>query len=69
MFRSKGPYAVAMNAGRHYDVSPHVQRFLLLKDVPSPDGQRPAPPEIHLILHWSEELKATVSVDRVGLPR
>jgi serine/threonine-protein kinase len=54
----KGPYAVAVNAGRHYDVSPDGQRFLLLKDVPAADGQKPAAPEIHLVQHWAEELKA-----------
>jgi serine/threonine-protein kinase len=56
----KGPYAVAVNTGRHYDVSPDGKRFLLLKDVPTPDGQKPAAPEIHLVQHWGEELKAKV---------
>ena len=45
-------------AGRHYDVSADGQRFLLLKDAPPPDGQKPAAPEIHVVLNWQEELKA-----------
>ena len=58
----KGPYAVAVNTGRHYDGSSDGQRFLLLKDAPTPDGQMPdgqmpAAPEIRLVLNWAEELK------------
>jgi serine/threonine-protein kinase len=56
----KGPYAVAVNAGRHYDVSADGQQFLLLKDAPTPDGQRTATTEIHLVLNWTEELKRLV---------
>ena len=52
--------ALAVNAGRHYDVSADGQRFLLLKDAPTPDGQKPAAPEIHLVLNWTEELKRLV---------
>jgi hypothetical protein len=38
----KGSYAVAVNAGRHYDVSPDGKRFLLLKDVaPAPNTTKP----------------------------
>jgi hypothetical protein len=51
----KGPYAVPVNAGRHYDVSVDGQRFLLLKDAPAPDGQKPAEPEIELVQHWVGE--------------
>jgi hypothetical protein len=47
----KGPYAVALNAGRHYDVSADGQKFLLLKDAPTPDGQKTPTPEIHLVLN------------------
>jgi serine/threonine-protein kinase len=56
----KGPYADAVNTGRHYDVSADGRRFLLLKDAPAPDGQKPAAPEIHLVEHWFEELRAKV---------
>lgn len=56
----KGPYAVAANAGRHYDVSPDGKRFLLLMDAETATGAKPAPPEIHLVLNWAEELKAKV---------
>jgi Tol biopolymer transport system component len=56
----KGPYAVAINAGRHYDVSANGQRFLLLKDAPTMDGQKSAAPEIRLLLNWQEELKQRV---------
>jgi Tol biopolymer transport system component len=56
----KGPYAVALNGGRHYDVSADGQRFLLLKDAPTPDGQKAAPVEIHIVLNWLDELKARV---------
>ena len=54
----KGTYALALNAGRHYDVSPDGKRFLLLVDATAPDGKKPAPPEMHLVLNWTEELKA-----------
>ena len=56
----RGPYAFAANTGRHYDVSADGQRFLLLKDAPTPNGQKAPAPEIHLVLHWVEELKAKV---------
>jgi eukaryotic-like serine/threonine-protein kinase len=52
----KGPYAAPKNTGRHYDVSSDGKRFLLLKDVPAPDGQKAAAPEILLVQHWVEEL-------------
>jgi hypothetical protein len=60
----KGPYAFGINAGRHYDVSPNGQRFLLFKDAPAPDGQKPAAPEIHLVQHWAEELKAKLQAGK-----
>ena len=56
----KGPYAVALNAGRHYDVSPDGQRFLLLVDAPAPDGQKAEVPEMRFVQNWTEELKAKV---------
>jgi serine/threonine-protein kinase len=60
----KGPYAVALNSGRHYDVSVDGQRFLMLVDAPTPDGQKPEAPEMHLVLNWTEELKAKVPAER-----
>ena len=54
----KGPYALALNAGRHYDVSVDGKRFLLFKDAPTSAGQKSAAPELHLVLNWTEELKA-----------
>ena len=54
----KRPYASAAGTGRHYDVSADGQRFLLLKDAPTPNGQKTSAPEIHLVLNWFEELKA-----------
>jgi hypothetical protein len=52
-------YAFAASTGRHYDVSADGQRFLLLKDA-TPNGQKTAAPEIHLVQHWDEELKRLV---------
>ena len=34
--------------------------FSYCKDVETPDGAKPAAPEIHLIQHWAEELKRLV---------
>lgn len=59
---AKGPYAVAVNTGRHYDVSPDGQRFLLLKDVAQAGTAKPVAPEIHVVLNWTEELKRLVPV-------
>jgi len=56
----KGPYAVALNAGRHYDVSPDGQRFLLLVDAPTSEGQKAELPEMRFVQNWAEELKAKV---------
>jgi serine/threonine-protein kinase len=61
---AKGPYSVAINAGRHYDVSADGQRFLVLKDAQAPDGQEPAAPEIHLVQHWVQELEAKLPAGR-----
>jgi serine/threonine-protein kinase len=56
----KGPYASPLNVGRHYDVSPDGQRFLLLKDVETPGSIKPPPPEIRLVQHWVNELERLV---------
>jgi hypothetical protein len=55
----KGPYRATFG-GRHYDVSADGQRFLLLKDASTTDGQKPVAPEIHVVLNWIEELKRLV---------
>jgi serine/threonine-protein kinase len=52
----KGSYAVAVNNGPHYDVSPDGKRFLLLKDAASTVGERRAP-ELHVIEHFDQQLK------------
>jgi Tol biopolymer transport system component len=56
----QGPYAVPVNAGRHYDVSPDGKRFLLLKDVEgaADAGSRMVP--IHVVLNWSDNLRRLV---------
>jgi serine/threonine-protein kinase len=54
----KGGFAVAVNAGRHYDVSRDGRRFLLLKDVD--DAEARDTPQLVIWLHWSEELKRLV---------
>jgi hypothetical protein len=54
----KGPYAITLNSGRNYDVSPDGKRFLLLKDAESAASAKPFAPEIMLVQHWAEELKA-----------
>jgi hypothetical protein len=59
-----GPYAVAVNNGRHDDVSPDGKRCLLLKDVETAAGGKPAAPEIHLVEHWAKELKAKLRAGR-----
>jgi serine/threonine-protein kinase len=57
----KGTFSVPQ-LGRTYDVSADGQRFLLLKDAPTPDGRKPAAPELHVVLNWHEELKRLVPV-------
>ena len=54
----KGPYAVAVNDGRHYDVSPDGKRFLLLKDVETAAGAQACAARDPSVQHWAEELKA-----------
>jgi eukaryotic-like serine/threonine-protein kinase len=44
---------------RGYDVSPDGQRFLMIKEGGS-SGQSAAPPQIVVVQHWTEELKARV---------
>jgi serine/threonine-protein kinase len=54
----KGHAAAPVYSGRHYDVSPDGKRFLLLKDAESAGSAKPVLPEIILVQHWTEELKA-----------
>ena len=56
----KGPYARAVNAGRHYDVSPDGKRFLLLKDAETTSTGKPVQPELRIVLHFSDELERLV---------
>lgn len=57
---AKRPFGFSVSTGRNYDVSADGQRFLLFKDAPTPNGQKAAAPEIHLVQHWDEELKRLV---------
>ena len=48
--------------GRHYDVAPDGQRFLVIKDgVERTEGQ--ASPPINVVINWTEELKARVPIN------
>ena len=58
----QGSYATPLNTGRHYDVSPDGQRFLLLRDA-GDTREDVASPQIILVQNWFEELK-----DRVPVP-
>ena len=58
----QGSYATPLNTGRHYDVSPDGQRFLLLRDA-GDTSEDVASPQIILVQNWFEELK-----DRVPVP-
>ena len=55
------PYfgGVGNSSPRTYDVSPDGQRFLMLKQVASPD-QSAAPARIVVVQNWMEELKRLV---------
>src|SRR5262249_1887420 len=52
------------NAERTYDVTRDGQKFLMIKDATSADaaatatGRPPAPIEMVVVLHWTEELNA-----------
>ena len=47
---------------RHWDVSPDGERFLLLKEATAP-GVDPAPPQINVVLNWSQDLVRRVPID------
>lgn len=53
----KRPFAIARNAGRHYDVSSDGNRFLLLKEARASGEQTPERPRINYVQHFDEELK------------
>jgi eukaryotic-like serine/threonine-protein kinase len=48
--------ALALQAGRGYDVSPDGQRFFMIKDAAA--GGAAASIPINVVVHWTEELKA-----------
>ena len=45
---------------RSYDVSPDGQRFLMIKE--GPEGDKPSPPNMTVVLNWFEELKAKLPI-------
>ena len=49
-------------AGRHYDVSPDGERFLMLKRAVQGNGGDEGIPQINMVLNWFEELKERVPV-------
>ena len=55
----KGPYVQTL-VGRHYDVSADGQRFLLIKEAPPLDGEKPLAPALNVVVNWQEELKRLV---------
>ena len=48
---------------RRMEGSPDGRRLLILREVRSADDQDVGPPEIAMVVNWSEELKARVPVD------
>ena len=54
------PYVGSQGQGRQYDVDPDGQRFLMLSDAAAGDGGAALRPQINVVLHWFEELKARV---------
>ncbi len=57
----QGSYATPFNTGRHYDVSPDGQRFLLLREAGDTSAQA-ARRQIILVQNWFEELNERVPV-------
>ena len=54
----KEGYLTNLNSGRHYDIAPDGQRFLMIKERGA-DGTA-APASIIVVQHWVEELKRLV---------
>ena len=54
------PYLDLFEGGRHYDVDPNSQRFLMVSITASGDGGAALRPQVNVVLHWFEELKARV---------
>jgi len=48
--------------GRSYDISPDDKRFLVILNAARADEARP--PQLNVVLNWSEELKRLVSAKR-----
>ena len=59
---ASGSYAIPLNTGTHYDVSPDGQRFLLIVEQ-TQDDDAALPPQLIMVLNWFEELKERVPVD------
>ena len=53
----EGPYASPGNSGRHYDVSPDGERFLLIRDA---EGVDATVPRLNVVLNWFDELRRLV---------
>ena len=49
--------------GRHYDVDPNGQRFLMLSNTTSGDGGTVLTPQINVVLNWTQELLERVPID------
>ena len=55
----EGRYRSAVGSGRHYDLAPDGQKFLMIK--PATDDTSP-PAQIIVVENWFEELTARVPV-------
>ncbi|MFN7983001.1 MAG: protein kinase [Vicinamibacterales bacterium] len=53
----KGTFAEPINAGRHYDVTPDGQRFLMMKDAATAGAPAIEWPRINVVLNFADELK------------
>lgn len=58
----EGPYARPMNSGRHYDVTADSERFLVLADQRTVDGEEAFRP-ITVVINWTKELLGRVPID------
>ena len=54
------PFDVVAGGSRHYDIAPGGQRFLMLANAGSGDGD--STPQINVVLNWTEELLERVPV-------
>ena len=58
----QGSFSSPGVAGRHYDVSPDGDRFLLLTEASDTEGDEPAAAGITVVLGWFEELTERVPI-------